>query len=204
MFGIRRPSMITPRFRETPTRWRIAPFLTFVSNVILILIGVHRSTHVVPVVDTHASSIPIRLHTFRLHVKIRIHRLAYDIQFHLFPTTQSILDVVGKRNRLRKLRPRPMTVPTLFDGLVQFSRLPILASVDGHVDTFDFAATSGPGDALDGNVRGGFSANERILWRIADQGLDRHFLDDGGLVETGWRPVRQIFLKVNVGGKAAV
>jgi hypothetical protein len=97
-----------------------------------------------------------------------------------------------------------MVIVPLFNGLVQFRSLPILSAVDAHVDTFNLATATTPGDSFQGNVRSILGTDRGILRWVANEGSHGLFVDDGSLIETGWRPIGQVLFKSYVGGKSTV
>jgi hypothetical protein len=150
------------------------------------------------------NSLPVWRHFGWLDIETRVERLAGNFHFNLFPLFEFCFDFVGQRHRQEELRPGPMVIVPLFNGLVQFRSLPSLSTVDANVDAFNLATATTPGDSFQGNVRSILGTDRGILRWVTNEGSHGLFVDDGSLIETGWRPIGQVLFKGNVRGKSTV
>lgn len=130
------PSVFAPRSGELATTRRVAKLVLggVPGNIILLTVRVKGRLDVVPVVDANPASVPVRWHCFRLDVEVRVHSLGTNIQCYPLAILQFLLDIIRQLEGFGELRPRPVSVPALFNGLVKFSGSPSLRSIGEDIE----------------------------------------------------------------------
>mmetsp|Transcript_25630 Transcript_25630/g.46354 ORF Transcript_25630/g.46354 Transcript_25630/m.46354 type:complete len:218 (+) Transcript_25630:493-1146(+) len=97
-----------------------------------------------------------------------------------------------------------MVIVLLLDGLVQLARRPRVSSVHAHVHPLDLPPSAAPTNTFERKVCGTLHAHHGILRWVAYKGCDGLLVDDGCLIQSRGRPVRQILLEGDVGSEAQV